>query len=101
MLFYLHEKIKQRGSQMTSSHNQERRAAERRLLETEVTFHTEDDIYMANSIDISDKGIRIVTDEPMDIRIQIKENDRLVQYEAQLVWSKVNEDGTMEYGLKY
>ena len=101
MLFYLHEKIKQRGSQMTSSHNQERRAAERRLLETEVTFHTEDDIYMANSIDISDKGIRIVTDEPMDIRIQIKENDRLVQYEAQLVWTKVNEDGTMEYGLKY
>ena len=86
---------------MTSSHNQERRAVERRLLETEVTFHTEDDIYMANSIDISDKGIRIVTDEPVDIRIQIKENDRLVQYEAQLVWSKVNEDGTMEYGLKF
>ena len=86
---------------MTSSHNQEKRAVERRLLETEVTFHTEDDIYMANSIDISDKGIRIVTDEPMDIRIQIKENDRLVQYEAQLVWTKVNEDGTMEYGLKY
>ena len=56
---------------------------------------------MANSIDISDKGIRIVTDEPVDIRIQIKENDRLVQYEAQLVWSKVNEDGTMEYGLKF
>ena len=86
---------------MTSSHNQEKRAVERRLLETEVTFHTEDDIYMANSIDISDKGIRIVTDEPVDIRIQIKENDRLVQYEAQLVWTKVNEDGTMEYGLKY
>lgn len=86
---------------MTSSHNQEKRAAERRLLETEVTFHTEDDIYMADSVDISDKGIRIVTDEPMNIRIQIKEDNRLVQYEAQLVWTKVNEDGTMEYGLKY
>ena len=86
---------------MTYSDNQEKRAVERRLLEAEVTFHTEDDIYMANSIDISDNGIRIVTDEPVDIRIQIKEADRLVQYEAKLVWTKVNEDGTMEYGLKY
>ena len=101
MLFYLHAKIKQRGSQMTSSDNREKRTVERRLLETEVTFHTEDDIYMANSVDISDKGIRIVTVEPVDIRIQIRENDKLVQYEAQLVWTKVNEDGTMEYGLKY
>ena len=86
---------------MTYSNNHEKRTVERRLLETEVTFHTEDDIYMANSIDISDKGIRIVTVEPVEIRIQIKEEDKLVQYEAQLVWTKVNEDGTMEYGLKY
>ena len=86
---------------MTYSNNHEKRTVERRLLETEVTFHTEDDMYMANSIDISDKGIRIVTVEPVEIRIQIKEEDKLVQYEAQLVWTKVNEDGTMEYGLKY
>jgi hypothetical protein len=86
---------------MTYSKNEEKRAEKRRLKKTEVTFHTEDDIYMANSIDISDRGIRIVTDEPVEIRIQIKEEDKLVQYEAQLVWTKVNEDGTMEYGLKY
>ena len=86
---------------MTYPGDQEKRAVGRRLLETEVTFHTEDDIYMASSIDISEGGIRIVTDEPVDIRIQIKEADRLVQYEAQLVWTRVNEDGTMEYGLKY
>ena len=86
---------------MTDADNQEKRAAERRLFATEVTFHTEDDIYMANSIDISESGIRIVTDEPVEIRIQIKEADKLVQYEAQLVWTRVKEDGTMEYGLKY
>ena len=46
---------------MADSGNQEQRGAERQLLQTEVTFHTGDDIYMANSVDISDAGIRIVS----------------------------------------
>ena len=79
----------------------EKRTTERSLVETEVTFHTEDDIYMANSVDISNMGIRIVTENPVEIRLQIKEKDRLVQYDAQLVWARVKEDGSMEYGLKY
>jgi len=86
---------------MTDSKNKEQRATERKLVATEVTFHTEDDIYMARSVDISDAGIRIITDEPVDIRIQIKEDEKLVQYDAQLVWVNVKDDGTMEYGLKY
>ena len=86
---------------MTDSGNQENRAAERKLIATEVTFHTEDDIYMAKSVDISETGIRIVTDAPVAIRIQIKEDDKLVQYDAQLVWARLKDDGTMEYGLKY
>ena len=79
----------------------EKRTTERSLVETEVTFHTEDDIYMANSVDISNMGIRIVTENPVEIRLQIKEKDRLVQYDAQLVWARVKDDGSMEYGLKY
>jgi hypothetical protein len=86
---------------MADSENQEQRITERKLVETEVTFHTEDDIYMAKSVDISGAGIRIVTEEPVDIRIQIREEDELVQYDAQLVWVRVKDDGTMEYGLKY
>jgi hypothetical protein len=86
---------------MTDSGNQEKRVAERKLIEAEVTFHTGDDIYMSKSVDISDSGIRIITKEPVEIRIQIKEEDKLVQYDAQLVWAKLKDDGTMEYGLKY
>lgn len=86
---------------MADSEKQEQRITERKLVETEVTFHTEDDIYMAKSVDISGAGIRIVTEEPVDIRIQIREEDELVQYDAQLVWVRVKDDGTMEYGLKY
>ena len=86
---------------MADSENQEQRTTERKLVETEVTFHTEDDIYMAKSVDISGAGIRIVTEEPVDIRIQIREEEELVQYDAQLIWVRVKDDGTMEYGLKY
>ena len=86
---------------MADMKKSEKRAAERSLHETEVTFHTEDDIYMAKSVDISDTGIRIVTEKPVAIRIQINEEDRLVQYDAQLVWARLKDDGTMEYGLKY
>jgi hypothetical protein len=86
---------------MADSGNQEKRLAERKLIEAEVTFHTGDDIYMSKSVDISDSGIRIITKEPVQIRIQIKQKDKLVQYDAQLVWAKLKDDGTMEYGLKY
>ena len=86
---------------MADSANQEKRREARQLFETEVTFHTEDDIYMAKSVDISDAGIRIVTLEPIDMQIQIKEEEKLVQYDARLVWVKLKDDGTMEYGLKY
>ena len=86
---------------MADSANQEKRREVRQLFETEVTFHTEDDIYMAKSVDISDAGIRIVTLEPIDMQIQIKEEEKLVQYDARLVWLKLKDDGTMEYGLKY
>ena len=86
---------------MADMDKQEKRAAARRLHETEVSFHTEDDIYLAKSVDISDNGVRIITERPVDIRIQIKEEEKLIQYDAQLVWTRVNDDGTMEYGLKY
>jgi len=86
---------------MTDNERNEKRAAARHLVETEVTFHTEDDIYMASSVDISNLGIRIVTENPVDIRIQIRENDKLVHYDAQLVWARLKDDGSMEYGLKY
>ena len=79
----------------------EKRAAERRLFETEVTIKTAAEICKAKSVDVSDYGIRIVTEKPMAVRMQIQEEDRLVQCDAQLVWARLREDGTMEYGLKY
>jgi hypothetical protein len=86
---------------MSDIEKNDKRAEERHLVETEIAFNAENDIYMANSVDISARGIRIVTESPIDIRFQIKENDKLVQYHAQLVWALKRDDGSMEYGLKY
>jgi len=86
---------------MSEIEKNEKRKEERHLVDTEVMFQTENDIYMASSVDISGIGIRIVTGEPIDIGLQFTENDKLVQYEAKLVWARVKADGSMEYGLKY
>jgi hypothetical protein len=56
---------------------------------------------MAKTVDISESGIRIVTEKPINIRFQIKENNKLVLYDSQLVWARVKDDDSMEYGLKY
>lgn len=86
---------------MSDTNHEDKRAVERHLVETEVVFHTENDIYLASSVDITEIGIRMITEKPINISIQIAENDKLVQYDAQLVWARVKVDGTMEYGLKY
>lgn len=86
---------------MSDTETNEKRTEKRRLVETEVAFNTENDIYMASSVDISGNGIRIVTHAPIKICFQIQENDQLVQYDAEMVWARVKGDGSMEYGLKY
>ena len=86
---------------MSDTEKTEKREIARHLVETEIAFNTENDIYLAKSVDISNAGIRLVTDDPIKICFQIKEEDKLVQYDAELVWARVKDDGSMEYGLKY
>jgi len=86
---------------MSGIKKNEKRLEERNLVKAEVMFNTENDIYMARSVDISESGIRIVTEEPINIRFQVEKDDELVLYDSQLVWARVKDDGSMEYGLKY
>jgi hypothetical protein len=52
-------------------------------------------------VDISESGLRVVSEKPIAICIQVNEGGLLVDYDAQLVWARMKEDGTMEYGLKF
>ena len=51
-------------------------------------------------IDISESGIRFETSTPQEVRIQVRVDGEMVEYDAQLVWAKINKNGRMEYGLK-
>jgi len=83
-----------------SDKNNEKRVEKRSLVKAEVAFNTENDIYMARSVEISESGIRIVTEKPINIRFQVEKDDELVLYDSQLVWAREKDDGSMEYGLK-
>ena len=86
---------------MSDIKKNEKREEKRSLVKAEVAFNTENDIYMARSVDISESGIRIVTEKPINIRFQIEKDDELVLYDSQLVWAREKDDGSMEYGLKH
>jgi hypothetical protein len=80
--------------------NMETRQSERRPCKAEITVIT-NDFHIARAVDISETGIRIETEKPQQVRIQLREKDKVIEYDAQLVWVKVKENGKMEYGLKY
>jgi c-di-GMP-binding flagellar brake protein YcgR len=79
----------------------EKRVSVRRSADSEVSVFPENVVFQAKVVDISDTGMRIKTEAPQEIRIQLQEKGSLAEYEAQVVWVKVNDDGTLEYGLKY
>ena len=78
----------------------ERRDSERQTVKSDISVFIEGDVYLASMLDISDNGIRFETNGPQEIRIQIREDGEMMEYDAQLVWAKTNENGKMEYGLK-
>ena len=70
---------------MSGIKKNEKRLEERSLVKAEVMFNTENDIYMARSVDISGSGIRIVTENPINILFQVKKNDKLVPELSDLI----------------
>ena len=78
----------------------EKRSTERESVNSNVTVFIDDDIYLASMIDISESGIRFETSTPQEVRIQVRADGKMVEYDAQLVWAKINKNCRMEYGLK-
>lgn len=77
------------------------RENERRRHSVEVVFYIDDDVMVARSIDVSDTGVRIETEDPIDIRVQIKVDDRMRVIKGKLVWAQKKYDGGSCYGIRY
>ena len=79
----------------------EKRKAERMALETEVEFIVDADVIQAKSIDVSETGIRIETDDSIKVCMRLNIDGEKKDMEGQLVWTKKNEKGGMTYGFQY
>jgi len=78
------------------------RAAMRKKLHTEVEFYVDADIIKANSLDVSDTGIKFETDVPIKVRMRVDMgNNEFDEHEAELVWAQKEENGLTTYGLHF
>lgn len=86
---------------MGKSKGENRRVAERRLPGAEIVLQITPEKLTAQLVDISATGIKVETENPLRIRLQLDDNGNHAEYEAQLVWVKEDEGGRMTYGLRY
>lgn len=77
------------------------RKAKRNKIKAKLVFYLDPEVIVADSFDMSEKGIRIETSEPIDLRVQVELEDHLQEYQAQLVWAQEKYDGGMCYGLQF
>lgn len=82
--------------------NDKVRIAMRKKLHTEVEFYVDADIIKADSLDVSDTGIKFETDDPIKVRMRVDmENGESEEHEAILVWAQKEDNGLTTYGLHY
>ena len=85
---------------MKTEEFEEYRKVERTPLKGNVKLFMGSDVTQAESIDVSESGIRVVTKTPLTIQVKRETNGVFQQNEAKLVWAR-KISGGMEYGLEY
>ena len=82
--------------------NESRRQYPRIEIQAQVEFFVDADIVAAETIDISEGGLRITTREPVKATLRVTETDGKVQeYQAEMVWAQRNPNEKMTFGLKF
>ncbi|MBN2808230.1 MAG: PilZ domain-containing protein [Deltaproteobacteria bacterium] len=71
-------------------------------IKAQVEFFVDADIVTAETIDISDGGLRITTQVPVKATLRLTEkNGRISEYQAEMIWARRNPDEQMTFGLKF
>jgi len=81
--------------------SEERRICERKSVEAPIEIIPEEDKLVAISQDLSSSGVQFTTKGALRIWIRMKSQDDFFAREAELVWAKKEEDGSMKYGFKF
>lgn len=72
----------------------ERRLAPRANVKTSIEFYVDSDVIDAESVDLSETGIRFVTNSALEIRMRLTVNGKQMEKQAKLIWAKGDEGGT-------
>ena len=78
-----------------------RRKEPRKLLHSDVEFILNADIIKACSLDISEKGIRLDTDIPLNIDMRIQYDDKKEERQAKLCWVRQKNNGGFILGFEF
>jgi hypothetical protein len=79
----------------------EKRTTDRAPVQKQVEFFVDADIIQAESVDLSQSGVRMNTDKPIAIRMRIYHPDGgFDEHVAQLVWA-TRKGEQMSYGFEF
>lgn len=77
------------------------RSANRKKIGAPVEFEIEAQSFTATSINISERGMRLSSSEPLPFHVNIKMPGGVERRRATLVWAKNDDDGSVHYGLRF
>ena len=83
------------------NNSEERRNTSRKQMDAPVQFIVDADILDARSQDISDTGIRMMTNAPIRIIMRLTKSGETEDRIANLVWARKSKDGGLEYGFEF
>jgi hypothetical protein len=78
-----------------------RRKKERKNLTTEVEFYVNADILQGVSINVSETGIQLDSEKPLEIELRYKKENKEYYKKAFLRWVKEQEDASCSFGFEF
>lgn len=80
----------------------ERRKSPRKPEAVEAEIYLESSVFKAQTVDISDEGVRLELNKPIRFHIRVRIGDKLLSRIAEIVWSEDESSGkNHSYGFKY
>ncbi len=84
-----------------SDSNHDRRKSERKPISTDMEFILYLDAFKAETIDLSNDGIKFKADAPIIIQLQYSDQGEKVLRHAKLVWAEAADDDGVNYGFEF
>ena len=80
----------------------ERRKSQRKTSSVEAELYLESSVFKAQTVDVSDDGVRLELNKPIRFHIRIRIGDKLVSRKAEMIWSEdATKESSLTYGFKY